>query len=84
MYTFPNFGDGETVHQKSVFKADKADLLWNEIGTAALIFVQSEVDKTGKSYYGEMNLFVMQPARIFHLAQESGMRSYEFIVSSIS
>ena len=59
MYTFPNFGDGETVHQKSVFKADKADLLWNQIGTAALIFVQSEVDKTGKSYYGEMNLFVM-------------------------
>ena len=46
MYTFPNFGDGETVHQKSVFKADKADLLWNQIGTAEMnLFV---MHKDGK------------------------------------
>jgi translation initiation factor 2A len=58
LYAFPNLGEGQAIASKSFYKADKVDFHWNKTGSAILIFVQSEVDKTGKSYYGEMNLYL--------------------------
>jgi hypothetical protein len=47
------------VCSKNFYKADKIDLTWNSRGTGVLVFTQTEVDKTGKSYYGESNLHVL-------------------------
>lgn len=38
---------------------------WNKSGTNLLFLTQTEVDKTGKSYYGESNLYLMAAAGQF-------------------
>jgi len=62
-YTVPDFANHTTT--KSFFKADKVTLSWNKLGTSVLVLTQTEVDKTGKSYYGETNLYLMTPAQGF-------------------
>jgi len=47
------------VSQKSFFKGDKVQLKWNEKGTSLIVLAQTEVDKSGKSYYGETTLYLM-------------------------
>lgn len=47
------------VSQKTFFKGDKVQLKWNELGTTVIVLAQTEVDKTGKSYYGETTLYVL-------------------------
>jgi translation initiation factor 2A len=47
------------VSQKTFFKGDKVQLKWNEEGTSLIVLAQTEVDKTGKSYYGETTLYVL-------------------------
>lgn len=32
---------------------------WNQLGTTLIVLAQTEVDKTGKSYYGETTLYVL-------------------------
>ncbi|TGZ80227.1 translation initiation factor eIF-2A [Ascodesmis nigricans] len=44
---------------KSFYKSDRVQLNWNARGTALLVFTQTDADKTGKSYYGETNLYLM-------------------------
>jgi translation initiation factor 2A len=34
-------------------------LKWNALGTSLIVLAQTEVDKTGKSYYGETTLYVL-------------------------
>jgi translation initiation factor 2A len=48
-----------TVAQKTFFKGDKVQLKWNKLGTSLIVLAQTEVDKTGKSYYGETTLYLM-------------------------
>lgn len=45
--------------QKTFFKADKIQMKWNQAGTSLLFMTSTDVDKTGKSYYGETNLYLM-------------------------
>lgn len=45
--------------QKTFYKADKIQMKWNSSGTSVLLLTQTEVDKTGKSYYGETNLYML-------------------------
>lgn len=60
VYEVPQF---ETILcQKSFFKADRIQLKWNAMGTSVLIFAQTDADKTGKSYYGETNLYLITVA----------------------
>jgi translation initiation factor 2A len=47
------------VSQKTFFKGDKVQLKWNALGTSLIVLAQTEVDKTGKSYYGETTLYVL-------------------------
>ncbi|XP_028405546.1 eukaryotic translation initiation factor 2A-like [Dendronephthya gigantea] len=54
LYQYPNFDI--PLANKSFFKAEKANILWNKKGTAALILTSTEVDHTGGSYYGEQSL----------------------------
>jgi len=50
----------DPVCMKSFFKAQEADLMWNSLGTALLIRSHTDMDKTGKSYYGETGLYFLQ------------------------
>lgn len=72
-YTLPDFANHIT--QKSFFKADKVQLLWNALGTAVLVLTQTEVDKTGKSYYGQTNLYLMSTTGNFDCRVSLGMIS---------
>ncbi|CAO1631575.1 unnamed protein product [Parajaminaea phylloscopi] len=47
------------VSQKTFFKADKIQMKWNHTGTSLLFMTSTDVDKTGKSYYGETNLYMI-------------------------
>ncbi|UZJ56294.1 hypothetical protein CBS101457_005614 [Exobasidium rhododendri] len=47
------------ISQKTFFKADKIQIKWNTAGTGLLFATSTDVDKTGKSYYGETNLYMM-------------------------
>ncbi|KAH7090849.1 translation initiation factor eIF-2A [Auriculariales sp. MPI-PUGE-AT-0066] len=57
--------DGNPTVQKSFFKADKATIKWNALGTQVLILTQAEVDKTNKNYYGETGLYLLSAAGNF-------------------
>ncbi|KAJ9086562.1 hypothetical protein DSO57_1002689 [Entomophthora muscae] len=63
LYSVPNFKS--PIATKSFYKADKVQMTWNELGTALLVLTQTEVDKTGKSYYGESNLYYLAVAGNF-------------------
>ncbi|VDD86364.1 unnamed protein product [Enterobius vermicularis] len=47
------------VANKTFFKCDKANMLWNCKGSALVIMAILEVDKSNKSYYGEQNLYLV-------------------------
>jgi len=59
LFQFPNFGDNQVLANKSFFQADSVDVKWNSPGTAVLLLVQADVDKTGSSYYGKQQLHFM-------------------------
>ncbi|KAL0947755.1 hypothetical protein HGRIS_013833 [Hohenbuehelia grisea] len=51
--------------QKTFFKADRAQIKWNNLGTQVLILTQTEVDNSNKSYYGETGLYLLSSAGNF-------------------
>ncbi|KAF7295858.1 hypothetical protein HMN09_01129200 [Mycena chlorophos] len=51
--------------QKTFFKADRATIKWNELGTQVLLLTQTEVDNSNKSYYGETGLYLLSAAGNF-------------------
>eukprot|EP01118_Nematostelium_gracile_P004055 TRINITY_DN147_c0_g1_i1.p1 TRINITY_DN147_c0_g1~~TRINITY_DN147_c0_g1_i1.p1 ORF type:complete len:597 (+),score=210.21 TRINITY_DN147_c0_g1_i1:44-1792(+) len=53
VFKFPSM---DMVASKSFYKAQEVQLLWNSTGTAVLAATHTEVDKSGKSYYGESGL----------------------------
>ncbi|KZV79314.1 translation initiation factor eIF-2A [Exidia glandulosa HHB12029] len=56
---------GQPSVQKSFFKADRATIKWNALGTQVLVLTQAEVDKTNKNYYGETGLYLLSAAGNF-------------------
>ncbi|EJD48788.1 translation initiation factor eIF-2A [Auricularia subglabra TFB-10046 SS5] len=56
---------GQPIVQKSFFKADRATIKWNALGTQVLVLTQAEVDKTNKNYYGETGLYLLSAAGNF-------------------
>ncbi len=57
VFNVPNFD--APVSQKNFFKGDKVQMKWNDLGTQLIVLAQTEVDKTGKSYYGETTLYLL-------------------------
>jgi len=57
IFDYPSF---DTICSKSFYKAQEVDLLWNSQGTSLLIVTHTDVDKSGKSYYGETGLHYLQ------------------------
>lgn len=47
-------------------------LKWNDLGTSLIVLAQTEVDKTGKSYYGETNLYLLSASGDFDGRVELG------------
>lgn len=47
------------VANKTFFKCDKAQLLWNCKGSALVVMANLEVDQSNQSYYGEQNLYLV-------------------------
>lgn len=56
LFKYPKFEIGEAIASKSFFQADKVDMYWNQSGTNVLLMTNTEVDKTGASYYGKQTL----------------------------
>lgn len=59
LFQYPNFADGQALANKSFFKADRVEMIWNKKCTALVILVSSDQDTTGASYYGEQSLHFM-------------------------
>ncbi len=45
---------------------------WNGSGSAVIVLAQTEVDKTGKSYYGETNLYLLSASGGFDCRVDLG------------
>ena len=68
------------VSQKTFFKGDKVQLKWNNEGTSLLVLAQTEVDKSGKSYYGETTLYLLSANGGFDSRVDLGI--YDFSQSA--
>jgi len=81
LYQYPNFDDNQVLANKSFFQADSVDFKWNNTGTTVLLLTQSEVDKTGGSYYGKQQLHYMSTkgdTGMVGLAKEGPIYSVEW------
>ena len=50
----------DLVASKSFFKAQETEMIWNPKGTSLLIKTHTDIDNSGKSYYGESGIFYLQ------------------------
>lgn len=80
VFQIPNWT--AVLSQKSFYKADRVQLKWNNLGTALLVFAQTDADKTGKSYYGETNLYLMTVAGNYDCRVQLGALPFPFPFSS--
>jgi translation initiation factor 2A len=53
------------ISQKTFFKGDKVQLKWNKHGSSILVLAQTDVDRSGKSYYGETTLYLLSTTGAF-------------------
>lgn len=58
VFQFP--GLETVVAQKSFYKAQEVVMKWSPTGSSLIIETRTDVDTTGKSYYGESKLFFLQ------------------------
>ncbi|XP_015944460.1 eukaryotic translation initiation factor 2A [Arachis duranensis] len=54
-----NASQSQAVARRSFFRCSTTQLKWNHGSTGLLVLVQSDVDKTNQSYYGESKLFYL-------------------------
>lgn len=59
IYDYPKLIAGAYRATKSFFKASSVDLLWSPSGEGLLALARTDEDRTGRSYYGESNLFYL-------------------------
>lgn len=57
-YKHPDEG-GSELATRSTFRADSVTFKWNSKGTAVLSLISTNIDTTGKSYYGESEVYFM-------------------------
>ncbi|XP_071035620.1 eukaryotic translation initiation factor 2A [Parasteatoda tepidariorum] len=58
LFKYPDFeGPNSIIAQKSFFKAERTDFYWNKTGKDCIFLTSVDVDKSGASYYGELNLY---------------------------
>lgn len=60
LFGYPNFHpEKDVIANKSFMLADKMEAKWSSDSKAVILHMQSEVDKTGASYYGKSQLHFM-------------------------
>ena len=59
-------------------------LKWNALGTSVLVFSQTDADKTGKSYYGETNLYLITVAGNYDCRVSLGRCSSRLLKSLVN
>ncbi|KIJ63412.1 hypothetical protein HYDPIDRAFT_168589 [Hydnomerulius pinastri MD-312] len=57
--------NGVPTCSKTFYKADRAQIKWNDLGTQALVLTQTEVDNSNMSYYGETSMYLLSAAGNF-------------------
>jgi translation initiation factor 2A len=82
VFAVPQFG--APVSQKNFFKGDKVQLKWNNLGTTLIVLAQTEVDKTGKSYYGETTLYLLSASGGFDSRIDLGKSFIRFLSSELN
>ncbi|RHY32524.1 hypothetical protein DYB32_002489, partial [Aphanomyces invadans] len=60
IFPFPPNATQSHVAFKSFYKAQEVKMKWSPNGSALIIETSTDVDTSGKSYYGETNLFFVQ------------------------
>lgn len=56
VFKYPQLDVTQALTSRSSFQADKATFHWNKRGTNLFAMTQTDVDKTGGSYYGKQSL----------------------------
>jgi translation initiation factor 2A len=56
---------GAPTCSKTFYKADRAQIKWNDLGTQVLVLTQTEVDNSNMSYYGETGMYLLSAAGNF-------------------
>ncbi|KAG2053246.1 eIF2A-domain-containing protein [Suillus hirtellus] len=64
IYGLPTLSSAPTCSQ-TFYKADRAQIKWNDLGTQALVLTQTEVDNSDMSYYGETGMYLLSAADDF-------------------
>ncbi|KII89455.1 hypothetical protein PLICRDRAFT_91818 [Plicaturopsis crispa FD-325 SS-3] len=64
IYGLLSLGSAPTC-QKTFYKADRAQIKWNTLGTQMLLLTHTEVDNSNQSYYGETMLYLLSAAGNF-------------------
>lgn len=77
VFLIPQFGT--PVSQKTFFKGDKVQLKWNKSGTSLIVLAQTDVDKSGKSYYGETTLYLLSATGGFDSRIDLGKSACEIL-----
>ncbi|PRT53662.1 Eukaryotic translation initiation factor 2A [Wickerhamiella sorbophila] len=44
---------------RTLLRAESVQLMWNKLGTACLVNATTDVDKSGKTYYGDSTLYLL-------------------------
>lgn len=71
VYAIPEFD--QALSQKNFFKGDKVQMKWSSTGKSLLVLAQTEVDKSGKSYYGETTLYLLSVRASTEIRIDLGM-----------
>eukprot|EP00906_Rhabdomonas_costata_P031800 RCo044871 len=70
---------------QDITRVDSADLLWNRQGTTLLVHSKTDVDTTGRSYYGNSSLFLLDlPSKqVWHVKMGQGERVHDVVWSPV-
>ncbi|TRY72652.1 hypothetical protein TCAL_01151 [Tigriopus californicus] len=82
LYAYPKFNpETDVVAKKSFFQSDRMEVYWSWNGKNALLLTQSEVDKTGASYYGKQQLHFVNTkgdTNQVHLAKDGPIHALQW------
>lgn len=80
VYKYPNFGGpNAAIANRTFFKADKVEMLWNKTGTGMLLLTTTDTSES--SYYGDQGLHFMGTngeANLVHLGKNGPVYHVEW------
>ncbi|EIW85798.1 translation initiation factor eIF-2A [Coniophora puteana RWD-64-598 SS2] len=65
IYALTSLSTSPPTCQKNFYKADRAQIKWNALGTQVLVLTQTDVDNSNMSYYGETGMYLLSAAGNF-------------------